>query len=124
MNREELAWAAGLFDGEGNVRLIRKHVGSQRGQPHLSIAQVNPIVLQRFRDAVGIGKVYGPYLQRTANRRPYFVYSGGGFPSIQAVIAMIWSFLSPVKKEQARTTLSAYHAIPAGKSGRPRKKVA
>lgn len=52
--REEMAWAAGFFDGEGCFSYSRKVY-----TPTIAIAQVDRQVLDRFRAAVGIGKVYG-----------------------------------------------------------------
>jgi hypothetical protein len=51
---EEVAWAAGFFEGEGCVT----QVGAQ-----FTVALVNTDkdVIDRFDDIVGIGRVYGPY---------------------------------------------------------------
>ena len=50
--REELAWAAGFFDGEGSTILTTK-TDKRLGQLSLSVAQsADPETLYRFRDAV------------------------------------------------------------------------
>lgn len=85
MNREELAWSAGFFDGEGWVGI------SGRGkQLCLRVVQVDRMVLDRFAAAVGIGRVTGPRARRDPNWRPIFVYQLGGFHLTQAVMAMLW----------------------------------
>src|SRR5213593_2531022 len=73
MDRIAVAWATGLFEGEGGVsadrsgRETRLHV-SQSGE-----ADAVPLVLQRYRDAVGgIGAIYGPQLRPP--RRPKWQY--------------------------------------------------
>lgn len=51
-----LAWAAGLFEGEGSF--------VQRGAPHLwtlCLSSTDEDVVRTFHRVVGIGKIYGPY---------------------------------------------------------------
>jgi len=107
----ELAWAAGFFDGEGNVRVkFNKQDGRVRCYPGLSANQIDPQVLERFQRAVGLGKVSGPYdRSRYAGahiRQPQWCYEVWSFERVQAVVAMLWNWLSPVKREQANTVLA------------------
>lgn len=101
-NREELAWAAGFVDGEGCF--TRSGVSKR-----LTINQIHPYVLQRFHRAVGgIGKVDGPWSHpsKGPNRKPIWVYSCSSLEHLQAVYAMLYEFLSPVKREQGRLVLT------------------
>ena len=68
MSEIELAWAAGLFDGEGTISLVthrkkRKTKTYEYKQVHVLVSQSgSPEVLERFQRAVGgLGKIYGPY---------------------------------------------------------------
>lgn len=54
------AWAAGLFDGEGSV-----------GADRLQLKMVDRETVERFRDVVGCGTVYGPYANRTGEKDGY-----------------------------------------------------
>ena len=110
-NREELAWAAGFFDGEGNIRC-----SNPRGKtPAISIAQIDPQVLHRFNKAtLSLARIYGPYKPKTINSHPYWVYGLHSHARVQAIVAMLWEFLSPVKRAQAKKAL--------GLSRRPSKK--
>src|ERR1700738_3888302 len=103
INREELAWAAGFFDGEGHTshtsRRYRKD-GDSRYLYHYIQAVVSqsgqtlPETLTRFHNAVsGIGVINGPYMT-TRQRLPAWRWCAGGFKKTQAVIAMLWAFLS------------------------------
>lgn len=97
LDREALAWAAGFYDGEGSVGLS----GPGGRYPQLRISQCHPEVLQRFRLAVGgIGFVTGPH-PRPAPRQDVWVYRTSGM-NAQAVAAMLWPFLSSVKRAQFR----------------------
>lgn len=101
----ELAWAAGFFDGEG-------HVSARKGQTAAwrMVVQANQCdrrVLDRFRAAVGVGYILGPYKKGPANHRDTYMWRVAGFEQSQAVVAMLWPFLSEVKREQALTALRA-----------------
>lgn len=95
-DRESLAWAAGLFDGEG-------HTGSGRGCGFIEVSQSGekgvPEVLTRFKDVFGFGKIDGPYYH--SRKVPIYRYRLGSFEHVQAVIAMMWPWLGSVKRAQA-----------------------
>jgi len=103
VNREELAWAAGFFDGEGCACSPREDgIGSS---PVLTLSQIDSFVLRRFKEAVGgIGLLYGPYTSgRRPNQKPQWKWQSQSFETTQAVIALLWNFLSPVKRSQCAT---------------------
>ena len=107
----ELAWAAGFFDGEGCTSAT-KMGGSPRfptrRYPLIGIAQVDRAVLDRFRDAVGFGKVTGPYEKKNPNARPQYRYSIQGFVPVTTVMARLWPWLGEIKRQQARSHLLAF----------------
>lgn len=101
--REKLAREAGFFDGEGSTTAeIKKY----RVVPFVCIKQAHREVLDRFRRAVGTGKVYGPY-QAPGNRKPHWLYRTTNFESTQAVVAMLWTWLGSVKRKQAKDVMLA-----------------
>lgn len=96
--REELAWAAGFFDGEGCTSATRHSVV-------LSISQLlsNVDCLIRFRDAIGFGKLHGPYYHRRTRgglHAPNMRLHITNFEQVQATMAMMWLWLGPAKKRQ------------------------
>jgi len=96
----ELAWAAGVYDGEGSastylpkrrksrVRQMAVYQGGEGGPPPL---------LYRFQAAVGgIGLIHGPargYLYQWHSKRHVVV---------DAVSELLWPWLSDAKREQLR----------------------
>jgi hypothetical protein len=109
-DREELAWAAGFFDGEGSTYL--KVYATGRVEIRMAVAQTDPRPLVRFRNAVGIGSVNGPYERQNKTHKPNYEYRPDTFEHMQAVIAMLWHWLSEPKREQATTAFmaaKAYH---------------
>ena len=111
MNREELAWAAGFFDGEGCAYLALLNYESiyaghrTYAKPTLTAAQVDRRVLDRFQRALGMGRVTGPTPGRGPNERPKWRYELVSWREVQAAIAILWAFLSPVKREQCADML-------------------
>lgn len=92
MNREELAWAAGFFDGEGHCSYTNRKI-------NLAINQIDTYVLERFSAAVnGLGKIYKPKPKANPNHNDIFMWKTSNFEHTQAVIAMLWEFLSPIKR--------------------------
>ena len=100
-SNEYLAWAAGFFDGEGHVRADIRSSGSIR--PALRIAQVDPEVLHKFQEALGVGKVmgpYGPYKNDPIKKQPFFRYQTQSLPEIKQIAEALWPWLSTIKKQQ------------------------
>src|SRR5687768_1818337 len=105
-NQEELAWAAGFFDGEGHIRCDEDKKGRRYVQ--LSVAQVHTEVLEKFKRVVGdLGNIYGPYQYKNnpGNWQPRWKYSIGNFEGVQAIVGMLWKYLSPIKRRQAADSL-------------------
>lgn len=90
MDRFELAWAAGFFDGEGCIRLAR-------GYPNLHLGQTDRRPLDRFRAAVGGGNVTGPYDKR--NSRPMFQWTCYTREEVERIVNLLWPYLSEPKRE-------------------------
>ena len=107
VSRENLAWAAGFVDGEGSFYLT--HQDGRPARPRFEIGQVDPRALHRLRRILGFGaKVAGPYTNKKYARsraRPMWVYSVSGFEDVQALVALIWTWLGPVKRTQAMSII-------------------
>jgi hypothetical protein len=98
-DREELAWAAGFFDGEGCFSF------SPAGRyVCVSVGQTEREPLDRFKRAVGFGNVLGPYDVNKRNgslRKPQFFYRANGYERVQAIAALLWFKLGSTKRAQA-----------------------
>lgn len=99
MDREALAWAAGLFDGEGYIGYC---VSGGYGHLRVTVGQKDPEVLYRFNKAIGgFGRVSGPSNGMWAVN--FYTFERG-----QAVIALLWRWLATPKRRQACGALRAY----------------
>jgi hypothetical protein len=56
---EEIAWAAGLFEGEGCISHMQRGSGLDL---QIALAMTDEEVVRRFDAVVDRGRVYGPYL--------------------------------------------------------------
>src|SRR5690349_14037251 len=104
VKREELAWAAGLFDGEGNTSYSEKNKsrGYRTPSVHIHVGNTFKPLLERFQVSVGgLGKIYIMRKGDARNKRAWQLCAGS-FEVVQAVIAMLWGFLSEEKKSQAK----------------------
>lgn len=69
--KEEIAWAAGFFEGEGCVTLIENRFA-------LAVSNTDPWTIERFADIMPVGRVYGPYRNTETDgyrRRPFWAWT-------------------------------------------------
>jgi hypothetical protein len=101
---EELAWAAGFFEGEGSIT-------QSNGRPLLQVRNNDPAPLHRFRRAVQAGKVYGPYTTRTRmSRKPFWQWAATGCDGLD-VLRMLSPWLSERRLGQAFDMLAIARGV-------------
>lgn len=104
----ELAWAAGLFDGEGSVFVSRT---VKRGRAHVrlmaGLQMTTEDVVHRFSAAVGIGAVRGPYFNGKIAWKPKWGWYAGSDGDVRNAMLLLWPWLSAPKKEQASRAFAA-----------------
>jgi hypothetical protein len=86
-NRESLAWAAGLFEGEGCLTTYLRSSrpgGRKYRAAELSIYSTDPDVLRTFHRIVGVGQI---------NRHRRSETVGKPAEHVQAVVAALWPWL-------------------------------
>lgn len=109
----ELAWVAGFFDGEGYIG-----AGGALGRRtiEMSIAQAStgsmPVTLTRVASVLGVGRLGGPRTLPDAwSKLPQYVWRAKAFEDVQCAVALLWTWLGPVKRAQAREALLRYRAL-------------
>ncbi len=107
--REELAWAAGVFDGEGCFSSAREKAVA-RPRTHLAIVQTERTMLDRVKRAFGFGHVYGPYSRGLNNHKDVYQFVVRDFGQAQAALAMMWNWLGEPKRVQA---LAVFQSVKA-----------
>lgn len=110
INKIELAWCAGFFDGEGcTYSRLRKHKEGWRPNPQitLNVSQSNQIPLRRFRKTIKFGKIY----TTNTNRAPVHYLLLDGLEKVQQCMILLWPYLSEPKKKQYKEAISKYLII-------------
>ena len=110
------AWAAGFYEGEGN---IFGGVYQRRTRPGrervilLAVHQVDPEPLLRFVSVIGRGKVMGPYANRgNPKAQGQYRVQFNTRPAVGEVVEMLLPLLSDRRQEQIRDALATYDAYP------------
>lgn len=98
-SREALAYAAGLFEGEGSI-----DANHGRG-PALRIGMTDLEPLEQFIAALGMGHVLGPYPASHHGKKPIYRVCIASAEQAQAALAMMWPWLGPRRRAKAREYL-------------------
>lgn len=102
----DLAWAAGLIDGEGWVGIIKTHKKQRLGLtmyiPTLSVGMTNERALKNLQRIFGVGTI-STYQQLKLIHKRAFQWRVGGYTSAQ-ILKKIQPYLI-IKKDQARFLL-------------------
>jgi hypothetical protein len=104
---ERLAWAGGLYDGEGSTSLSRHRTNEGHFSPEVAVTQSGaacPQVLERFRDIIGRGRIYGPYTQEGATL-PVFRWKAAAHGDVEHSLYLLAPWVGSVKRDQARRVL-------------------
>ena len=118
-NNIELAWAAGFFDGEGSTCWTRCHKDQPAHSLSISITQIDPEVLSRFQEAVGVGRIGGPYKRKEKTSSQYWQFRANNLEAHQA-LKLLWQFLSSKKRKQAEPCLHQFRLGCASGTWKPR----
>lgn len=108
--RENLAWAAGLFDGEGSIGRYRyTNHGKRYSRSQMTMHMCDRDVIARFVKILDVGVLNGPYnySTKTTKRKSAWYWSIAGFERVQAVTAMMWPWLGKRRKAKAKQVLAA-----------------
>lgn len=104
--REQLAWAAGLFEGEGSFTF------QKRGKYVAIVAELGMTDedrVRQFHDIIGVGNVTTHSKPVKSHWKTMYIWKTASFEGTQTVIAMLWSWLGPRRKTKAKEILSLWH---------------
>lgn len=101
LRQRDLAWAGGLFEGEGHIGLREKKY------PTLEMKTTDADTLRKFASIVGYGKVNGPYQvsetkdhKRKSTWKPYYAWAVSGVKAME-----IATLLFPYLQSRRQATL-------------------
>ena len=99
---EDLAWAAGFYDGEGSTTIHRK---GKHAYPRCTVAQKHTGVLEKFQRIVGCGTI--SFKEATATHNECHYWQARSHAETEMVIGLLWPWLGTQKREQAERRLAA-----------------
>jgi hypothetical protein len=112
VNTTELAWAAGVYDGEGSASTYLPKQRKSRARQiavYQSGEAMPPPLLFRFRAAVGdVGLIHGPA------RGSLYQWHSRRHVVVDAVSELLWPWIGEVKRAQLRKAAGEVHrTVPA-----------
>lgn len=113
MKSDEVAWAAGFYEGEGCIHFDGKNL-------NMTLSQCNREPLDRYYEIMGCGKIYGPYTKRRV--QPIYTWKVSGRSAVEA-IGRLSEWLSKRRTEQAQTAIEAYERRPKKPPRRTREQI-
>jgi hypothetical protein len=100
MDRHELAWAAGFFDGEGWANRSGRSVQSRINQSDNTGV---PAVLVKFRRIVGVGRLKGPVIEE--GKQDLYWWEATSRPDVARVANLIGPWLCEIKRAEFERAL-------------------
>lgn len=100
MDRHELAWAAGFFDGEGWAAKRTRGVHSRINQAG---PDGIPAALLKFQRIVGVGRLKGPKVEE--GKQDLYWWEATSSPDVTRVADLIGPWLCPPKRVEFEWTL-------------------
>lgn len=110
-NKEELAYCAGLFDGEGHARY--NYAEGKYGTLRIQVKMADLESLEKFkRFLFDMPTLVGPYKNgsKETNKLVY-VCLIQNFEYFQFCICLLWNYLSSTKRKQLKDALTGYTRI-------------
>jgi hypothetical protein len=114
----EVAWAAGLFEGEGSF-VTNGHRALL--YPRAQLATVDRDVLDHFLAVMRIGKIY-TFRRKTVTGKTVHRWSADG-PQVEGVAVLLWPWLGQRRRGRAIEILRNWREPRAGNIGEPMRKI-
>src|ERR1700744_662652 len=107
----DIAWAAGLFEGEGSVR----YEGKRQHTLYLSMGSADKDVIDRFVAIVG-GHVKGPYRgqgrKTPAHYKLMYQWQMAGLRQVTEILDAFWPYLGERRRAKAADSIADYYLDP------------
>jgi hypothetical protein len=112
MTRDQaIAWAAGLFEGEGTI-CVGTHSSNRRKFIRLALSTTDEDVMRRFAAVIGCGRVNGPYVDGRTNNKPRWHWQETTLEGTDKALALLLPFLGERRLQQLADTRAVVEAQP------------
>lgn len=119
MTAVEIAWLAGLFEGEGCI------AWRPPNGVNLMVSMTDGDVIRRIGEVTGVGRVSGPF-DKGPGRKPVWCWQEGSKREVVRLLLAVSPLLGDRRRERALEAAErlARNTGRRGGTGRPRKVVA
>lgn len=106
--RENLAYLAGLLEGEGSFFLRGGHY------PLIQVQMTDEDIIRRVKEIVGFGPVSGPYTNRTQkklngeSKKQSWLWSSGGQDQSYALLVALYPWMGQRRQQKIREILTKW----------------
>lgn len=108
MNEINIAWAAGIFEGEGCIAWSK-----QKKHPRLSVRMTDRDIVLRFHDAVGLGRFTGPYANTGGDpEKQLWCWQTTTIKDTYPVLELLLPYLGERRKARAEEVIQLYYDNP------------
>ena len=115
----DIAWAAGLFEGEGTLHLARHGKSTVPRYPQVSLGMCDLDVVERFMAVVGVGPIRKQDRSHLPNHQDCYYWVCENGRDCAAVIDMLIPFFGARRSKRAAEVLARAQSIGAvGSQGR------
>jgi hypothetical protein len=104
MNDNMMAWAAGLFEGEGSIWFDRKTV-------RMGLNTTDEDVIKKFHEIVGVGSVIGPF-HKNINHKPFFRWNIAKRIDVANLLHQFIPYLMSRRRAKAQEALNYLLSLP------------
>jgi hypothetical protein len=117
---DQIAWAAGLFEGEGSVYAATDRRVHTPGHKTLaaSLQTTDHDVLLCFKAVVGCGRLTGPYTS-TKSTKPYWIWQTRVAADVRALFEKFEPWLGERRIALFREAIECCDSQAPGRIGRP-----
>lgn len=96
----DLAYAAGLFEGEGSLHVQHRSDNSRSPIAVMKISMTDEDVVRKFHEIVGVGSVGGPWAdKRSESYKPIWRWTTYGSKA-KALCGQLWPWLGQRRRER------------------------
>jgi hypothetical protein len=107
---EKIAWAAGLFEGEGTVSCYIRKRGSRRPAPRVAMGMTDPKTVEQFAEIMGFGTI-SVTRKAVVNRKAIYRWQVGSWKDAEAAFSILGPWLHARRFAQFEKLLAAKPAV-------------
>lgn len=96
-----VAWAAGLFEGEGCISFRKPQKRSPQGLWTLKLEMTDEDAVRAFANIVGCGRVSNPYRAARSHHKPTWTWRTGAREDVTRVLKMLLPYLQTRRAARA-----------------------